>query len=184
MRVISVQLRVSALACSLCLIPSLRADTLTLRDNAEINGRIRYAEGTFFVMARYRGSSRTLKFDRSEVLTLEFNDRDFNSSAPPKDLSVFSARTSGIQNASNGTNHAQKIRGKGEREGLASQKHSPLSEDEFNPSVEDVIWFRNKSKVVGRLEKIENNRITFQDEKGNPKGLDAAKISTVLIAPN
>lgn len=76
------------------------ADTMTLRSNAEINGSISYDGSTFTVAARYKDATKTLKFDRAEVRTVEINARNFNPGEPPRDISVFDKRIAGTRWAS------------------------------------------------------------------------------------
>src|SRR5690348_5363213 len=76
------------------------ANTVTLRNNAEINCVVSYQDGTFTFVARYATGSKTFKFDRAEVRTIEINQRDFNPGEPPKDISIFDQRSADTRNAS------------------------------------------------------------------------------------
>src|SRR2546430_17468229 len=76
------------------------ADTLTLRNNAEINGKISDQDGAFTITARYRSETKTAKFDRADVRTVEINARDFNPGEPPKDLSIFVYHSASTRDAS------------------------------------------------------------------------------------
>jgi hypothetical protein len=170
-------------ACSLFLTSSLWADTLTLRNHSEINGHVQYADGTFSVEAKYSKGPKTWAFDRTEVLTLEFNDRDFNTGAPPSDISVFAAHTSILHNASNGSEPEHGRETNAHNKAPNSLGHPVLSNERYNPSTEDIIWLRDKSKLAGRLVRIEANHLTIQTQ-GKGKKLEAGKVTTILIAPN
>ena len=43
------------------------SDTITFRDDSEINGKVEYAKGIFSIEVRYPGGTRTLRFAKSEV---------------------------------------------------------------------------------------------------------------------
>jgi len=66
-------------------------------------------------------------------------------------------------------------------EGKAAPTHSVLKSND-NPS-DDVIWLRNKTRLAGRLIKIENGVLTVQTNSKD-KNLDSGQVATVLIAPN
>ncbi len=164
--------------------PFVCADTLTLRNNAEINGRVRYADSAFSVAARYStGSSQTRTFDRKEVLTLEFNQRDLNPGPPPTDISVFAERKSDTKDAAHPIADTGKSEDSPNPNGTkrARGAFTTLASDDHSPS-DDVIWLRNKKKLAGRLVKIESGKITVQSGKKR-KSLDSGEVATVLISP-
>jgi len=171
------------LSLSCLLISVLRADTLTLRNNSEINGRVSYSDGAFTVAARYKAGSQTRTFDKLEVRVLELNKRDFNPGAPPKEVSIFDERASATKDASHDTSQKKppKANSDSTMHDHSSSRHSVFAGD-YDPTA-DVIWLRNKTKLVGRLVKIENGQITFQSGKKD-KSLQSGEVATVAIAPN
>jgi hypothetical protein len=152
-------------------------ETVTLRNNAEINCRLSYQDGTFTLVARYPKGTKTFKFDRAEVGTIEINKRDFNPGEPPKDFTVFDARSSTARDASMG-NPAQ-----AKKKDQAPPKHSVLDSEEFNPSTEDVFWLQNKTKITGHLLKVDSKQITIGEGKERHQ-LQIDDVATVLVAPN
>jgi hypothetical protein len=163
---------------SAALFPAMgSAETVTLRNNAEINCRLSYQDGTFILVARYPKGTKTFKFDRAEVGTIEINKRDFNPGEPPKDFTVFDARSSAAKDASMG-NSAQPMKKSG-----GSQKHSVLDSEEFNPSTDDVFWLQNKTKVTGHLLKVDSRQMTIEKGKESHQ-LQIEDVATVLVAPN
>jgi hypothetical protein len=170
----------SLIITSFSLAPFACADTLTLRNNAEINGQVRYADGAFSITARYSaGSPLTRTFDRKEVLTLEFNQRDFNSGPPPKDISVFIGRESATNNAAYEVSDKPETAAHPTAQGQPSGQ-SPLA-SVHSPS-DDVIRLRNKKELSGRLVKIENGKLTLQSGKKS-NSLDSGRVAAVVVAP-
>ena len=158
------------------------ADTMTLRNNAEVNGRITYQNDAFTVTSRYRGGSKTFKFDRAEVRTIEINRRDFNAGEPPKDISIFDERSSSEKNASQ---EQRKVSGS-TTDAVARatpSQHQVLASGDFNPSTDDVIWLRNKTKLTGRLLSIESGHLLIKQGK-KEKQVQMPEVTTVLVAPN
>jgi hypothetical protein len=174
------------LLASTMLEPFLHADTLTLRSNAEINGSVHYIDGAFSVTARYQNDRQTKTitrtYDREEIQTLEFNNRDFNSKEPPTDISIFAGRPSATLDAS-ATQQHKNSGATGQRDKSKSPTSSVLAADESNPSMDDVILLRNKTRLAGRLVKIENGQVVFHSGSKD-KSFDAAQVATILIAPN
>jgi hypothetical protein len=169
------------------LAPFLQADTVTLRNNAEINGRVDYADGAFSVTARYGSGTHTTTFDRAEVRTLEFNERDFNSGAPPTDISILKGQTaSATRDASHDvTKHkdGKPQESSAEQSGNSSPpKHSVLGPGEYNPS-DDVIWLRNKTNLACRIIRIVNGQVTFRVDSKD-RSLDSRQVAIVLVSFN
>jgi hypothetical protein len=163
------------------------ADTLTLRNNAEINGSISYHDGTFTITARYGSETKTAKFDRADVRAIEINARYFNPGEPPKDLSIFVYHSTSTKDAStkagssgNKKDVSKRPTGDGKPVDI---RHSVLGTDDFNPSTDDVLWLRNKNKLTGHLVSIENGQLTFKQGKAG-KQFQVGQVATILIAPN
>jgi len=166
----------------------LHADTLTLRNNTEINGWVSYSDDAFSVVARYSSGKQNRTYGRGEVRTLEFNQRDFNSGAPPKDISVFEGRKTATQSAAHDMSaQAHQVGKNASAESSAANSHSSsvghsvLAGDE-NPTA-DVIWLRSKQKLTGRLMEVKNGKLTFQVDKKD-KNLQSGDVAGVLVAPN
>jgi len=160
------------------------ADTLTLRNNAEINGKISYHNGTFALTARYTSETKTIKLDRADVRTIEINARDFNPGEPPKDLSIFVDHSTSTKDASDQKNNSSKSRTVVAT--TPTEKpvgHLVLGTDEFNPSTDDVLWLRNKNKLTGHLVSIEDGQLNFAQGKAG-KQFPVGQVATILIAPN
>jgi hypothetical protein len=162
------------------------ADTITLQDNSEVNGKTSYHDGTFVLEARYRSGTKTMKWNRADVRMVEINSREFNPGEPPKDISLFTDHETSTRNASedepnlskrkSGTKTARKVN-------PDSVNHSVLDGDQFNPSTDDVVWLGTKVKVTGRLVSIKDSNITFEDKKAG-KRFQASDAARILIAPN
>lgn len=164
------------------------ADTLTLRNNSEINGRISYHDGTFVIAARYGSETKTAKVDRADVRAIEINARYFNPGEPPKDLSIFAYHSSSTkdasdQNAGSSGNKKDASKPHTEEGKPVGIRHSVLGTDDFNPSTDDVLWLRNKNKLTGHLVSIENGQLTFKQGKAG-KQFQVGQVATILIAPN
>jgi len=171
-----------------CFSPLGWADTLTLQNNAEINGRTSYKNGTFKVIARYRSGTKTLKLDRADLRSLEVNARDFNPGEPPKDISIFVDHLTSTRNASDDSTEAsgrQKAAAKAaDKQGKSTAVNHPvLGAESFNPSTDDVLWLRTKSKLTGRLVSIESGNLTFESGK-EERRFQLDEVATILIAPN
>lgn len=180
----------TVLACLLVSIlaaDSAQADTLTLRNNAEINGKISYEHEDFVVRARYPGGTKTITFQRNEVRTLEVNGRDFNPAESPTDLSFFAARPTGTGEASRQEAVRKEQHGgarapkQGKRSG--SGGHSVLNFGGSNPSTTDVVWLRDNGEVRGRLVQIEAGQLTIETGRGTQE-LDLERVARVLVAPD
>ncbi len=169
---------------SLAFIQVGYADTLTLRDNAEINGTVRYVDDAFLITARYAGGPEKWTFDRREVLSVEFNKRDFNSGPPPKDISIFVGRAGATKDASREDTDSKKAERKEQpvRDGKSNSGHSVFASDTYNPT-DDVIWLRNKTRVAGRLVRIDDRQLVFQSASKD-KSLESAQVVRILVAPN
>ena len=174
-----------------CLAQWAWADTMVLQNNAEINGRATYRNGTFTMIARYRTGSRTIKLDRSEVRIVEFNARTFNPGEPPRDISIFLDHSTSTRNASGDpvSDHEQAKQDSASAESSAKSGHTAdvhhriLSQDDFNPSTDDVVWLRTKGKVTGRLVSIDAERVMLQQSKKGEQ-FELQQVATILVAPN
>lgn len=160
------------------------ADTLTLRNNAEINGQVSYRNGAFTVKARYGRETATKTFDRSEVRTVEINHRDFNPGEPPADISVFEEHPTDTRNASHTAAQRKKKHAHNQnRSQSAAEKHSILNSGSSNPSTDDVVWLQDKTKITGRLSSINNGQLIL--ELGNHTSqVKLTDVTTILVAPN
>src|SRR5687768_6271233 len=82
----------TGMAFTLVLSASLQADTLYLRDGSRVQGElVAVRNGTIeFEERRGFGSGRTLRFDRDEVVRIEFENRrsgnDFTSGGRPSGM--------------------------------------------------------------------------------------------------
>ncbi len=171
-----------SLACS---TPFGWGDTLTLRDNSEINGRTSYQDGTFSVTARFRSGAKVITIDRAEVQTVEINSRDFNSGEPPKDVSIFYEKRVSTRDASaqQSSLSAKRKRQAKLSTGSEGATHSILEGSDFNPSTDDVLWLRNSSRMTGRLVSINNGEVRLEGVKKDSK-LQLGDVVKILIAPN
>ena len=167
------------------LVPT-HADTLTLRNNAELNGQVQYENDSFTISARFRAGNRTIAFNRKEVRSLELNSRDYNSGAPPPQLSNLDAQTSVIKDAarpdaraSTGTSPQDAST---KKNGAITPK-SPLSSDQIDSATQDTVCLRDQTKLVGRVKRIQKGSLVVQIGD-KMKEVDALKVTTVLIAPN
>jgi hypothetical protein len=169
------------------LSPTLWADTLTLRSNIEINGQIQYEKEAFTVTAKYKTGKKNFTFDRREVRSLEFNARDFNPGEPPVSVSTFDPSVATTKDASQevsaNINNGSTEEKKSGKKQTDSSKTSPLASDSYELATSDVIWLRDKTKLVGRVTLIQKGYITIQIGKGN-KQVEEQKAATVLVAPD
>jgi hypothetical protein len=164
--------------------PTLRADTLTLRSNIEINGQVQYANDAFTITAKYKSDTKTFKFGRKEVQSLEINTRDFNPGEPPISVSTFDPQVARAHDAS-----MDAPTGKG----AVSKSDKPVQKKQNGPATstalgannalatDDVVWLKDKSKLVGRVTLIDKGRIEIQIGTGN-KQIEEQKAVTVLVA--
>jgi hypothetical protein len=170
----------------LLLALSARADTLTFRNNAELNGSVRFADDSFTVTARYAAGTKTTTFQRAEVRMLEINGRDFNPGEPPREVSVFKERAAATTDAAHPENRRGMERsprpGSRPAEQSARAERSMFGSGDLNPSTTDVIWLRSKIKVEGRLVRIDDGELTVQSLRSTKK-LKLIDVVTVLMAP-
>ena len=165
--------------------PPLRADTLTLRSNIEINGQVQYANDAFTVTAKYNNGKKIFTFGRKEVQSLEINSRDFNPGEPPISVSTFDPRVANARDASLEAPTTDKNRDStkektGEKKQSGSSQSSVLGADTVL-AANDLVWLKDKSKIVGRVTLIEKGAITIQIGNAN-KQIDEQKVVTVLVA--
>lgn len=170
-------------------IPHLRADTLTLRSNEEINGQVQYENDAFTIIAGYRAGDRKVTFDRREVLTVEINSRNFNPGEPPKNISILEARSTATKDASAPAAEHKEPTPTAEPDAHGQPAHNSTQSvrdaDEFDRATTDVLWLRDKTRVLGRLVRIKNGRVTVKTNGDNKqKEMEAGGIATVLVAPN
>lgn len=176
----------AVLGCAFVPLLSAHADTLTLRNNAELNGQVQFENGSFTIKARFRAGDRTITFDRKEVRSLELNSRDYNSGAPPPQLSNLDAQNTATKDASksfppvtsdNSTQDNSK-----KKNGTTTLK-APLSSDEFESATQDTVCLRDQAKLVGRVMRIQKGLLAIKiGEK--TKEIDVLHVTTVLVAPN
>lgn len=176
---------VGALLLSAFLVSSGWADTVTFRNNAELNGVVRYRNDDFTVTARYKNGTRTNTFHRAEVRSVEINARDFNPGEPPTDISVFEDRTAATRPGSNSQSSQKTGSDSGDAASQGNQhgRRKVLDPDEPNPSTTDLIWLRDKSELFGRLVSIESGQLTVANKKGKKK-LKVKDVMTILVAPD
>ncbi len=167
------------------LVPSLQADTLTLRSNVEINGRVEYEEDAFTITARYHNGDRKRTYDRKEVLTLEISSRDFNPGEPPKEIGVTEARSGATRDASRAVAASGQSGSNGATEKQsqrASARRSVLGSDDFDRATTDVVWLRDQTNAKGRLVSLKNGHLTIKGREGI-REIDLQNVATVLVAP-
>jgi hypothetical protein len=170
---------------SLVVVPCLKGDTLTRSSHEEINGKVSYTSDDFSITARYSNGARTTTFNRKEVLSIEFNDRDFNSGSPPKDISVFDGRSLTTKDASREVTAASDENKRKKSQTLQDHKsvhHSVMASNDYNPS-DDVISLRDNTRIVGRLVKIEDGQVTLQT-KSEDKKVSSKQVTSVLVSHN
>jgi hypothetical protein len=174
----------TALAGLMLLAPSVCADTLTLRSNAEINGQVQYDNNAFTITARYRESERTMKFDRKEILTLEINSRDFNPGEPPMNITMFDSRNTGTKDAG----HPVHASGNPNKEQTAEEKlsskpkRSVIAPDDYDRMTTDVVLLQDKTKLIGRIARLQKGYLTIQNGSEN-KEVVTEKVAIVFLAP-
>ena len=175
------------MACILFPLFPAHADTLTLRNNAELNGQVQYESDSFTISARFHTGTRTFTFNRKEVRSLEVNSRDYNPGAPPAQFTNLDAQATGTRDAMSSSKlgdegNSIQNNSKNKKRGTTTLK-SPLSTDEFNSAAEDTVCLRDQTKLVGRVTRIRNGFLAIQI--GNKvKRIDVLQVTTVLIAPN
>ena len=164
----------------------MRADTITLRSNAEINGRVQYENDEFTIAARYHDGERSITFDRREILTVEINSRQFNAGEPPKNISVLEARSTGTRDASRdntgGSGTRSDSRLEKRRQHPAGKTQSTMSPDSVDRAKTDVVWLRNQTKLLGRLVSLRKGQLTIKSGQED-KNVDVQEVLTVLVAP-
>lgn len=162
-----------------------RADTLTLRSNAEINGKVEYEKGHFSIAARFKKGTKNFKFDRKDVLSVEINNLDFNSGELPSDVSIFETRMASTQNASGSSNGKSQESNK--QATAASKGEGPktqvLSPENYDRSLSDVVLLRDKSKLIGRMTLMQKGVLMIQIENAT-KQVGEDTVATLLIAPD
>ena len=174
------------MACMLFPLFPAHADTLTLRNNAELNGQVQYESDSFTISARFHTGTRTFTFNRKEVRSLEVNSRDYNPGAPPAQFTNLDARATGTRDAmspSKPGDESNSIQNNSKNKRGSTTLKSPLSTDEFNSAVEDTVCLRDQTKLVGRVTRIRNGSLAIQIGS-KVKRIDVLQVTTVLIAPN
>ncbi len=163
----------------------IRADTLTLRSNVEINGKVEYEKDHFSIAARFRSGTKTFVLDRKEVLSVEVNNRDFNSGEPPSNVSMFETRTAATQNASE--SGSEKSEESNKKAAAASKGEGPkaqvLSPDNYDRSVSDVVLFRDKTRLIGRMTLMRKGVLMIQIGNAS-KQVGEDTVATLLVAPD
>jgi len=167
------------MAIALLLSVSLQADTLYLRDGSRLQGElIAVRNGTIeFEERRSYGSGRTLRFDRDEVVRIEFeNNRrsggsDFSAGGRPSGMrerqAVVSAdvawNDTGIEVRAGQTIYFQaqgQVRwGRDRRDGPAGERNSPS-----NPN--RPMGNRNAAALIGKVGNGSNDYFFIGDDTG------------------
>ena len=167
------------MAIALLMSASLQADTLYLRDGSRLQGElIAVRNGTIeFEERRSYGSGRTLRFDRDEVVRIEFeNNRrsggnDFSAGGRPSGMrerqAVVSAdvawNDTGIEVRAGQTIYFQaqgQVRwGRDRRDGPAGERNSPS-----NPN--RPMGNRNAAALIGKVGNGSNDYFFIGDDTG------------------
>ena len=157
----------------------LRADTLYLRDGSRVQGElISVRNNTIeFEERRGSGSGRTLRFDRNEVVRIEFdrsgyNDNNSNNSggrpSGMRERQVFVSANVGWNDAGIDVRAGQSIYieatgqvrwGKDRRDGPDGEKNSPPNQNRPMPN-------RNAAALIGRIGTGSNDYFFIGDETG------------------
>lgn len=156
---------------------SLRADTLYLRDGSRVQGElIGVRNGTIeFEERRGSGSGRTLRFDRNEVVRIEFdrngNSNNNDSGGRPSGMRerqvVVSAdvawNDAGIEVRAGQTIYLEatgQVRwGKDRRDGPAGERNSPPNQGRPMPN-------RNAAALIGKIGNASTDYFYLGDETG------------------
>jgi hypothetical protein len=167
------------LALVLFLSASLQADTLYLRDGSRVQGElIAVRNGTIeFEERRSFGSGRTLRFDRDEVVRIEFeNNRgsggnNFSAGGRPSGMrersTIVSAdvawNDTGVEVRSGQTiyfeSQGQVRWGRDRRDGPAGERNSP-------PNPNRPMGNRNAAALIGKIGNGSNDFFFIGDETG------------------
>lgn len=165
------------LALVLFMSASLQADTLYLRDGSRVQGElVAVRNGTIeFEERRGFGSGRTLRFDRDEVVRIEFENRrsgnDFTSGGRPSGMrekqTIVSAdvpwNDSGIEVRAGQTIYfdaqGQVRWGRDRRDGPAGERNSPS-----NPN--RPMGNRNAAALIGKIGNNSNDYFFIGDDTG------------------
>lgn len=165
------------MALALLMSASLQADTLYLRDGSRVQGElIAVRNGTIeFEERRGYGSGRTLRFDRDEVVRIEFeNNRrgnDFSAGGRPSGMrerqTVVSAdvawNDTGIEVRAGQTIYFEaqgQVRwGRDRRDGPAGERNSPS-----NPN--RPMGNRNAAALIGKVGNGSNDYFFIGDDTG------------------
>lgn len=161
----------------------LWADTLTLRNNAEINGSVQYMNDAFTITARYTSGDQTITYDRREVRTLEINSRNFNSGEPPTNISMFGKRVPGTEDAGH-TEPAANVPRKEkppQKKGPGAANLSIFTTDNYDRMTMDVVLLKNKMRLVGRIASLQNGLLTIQGGNENEQ-ISTQQVAKVLVA--
>ena len=165
------------LALVLFMSASLQADTLYLRDGSRVQGElVAVRNGTIeFEERRGSGSGRTLRFDRDEVVRIEFENRrsanDFSNGGRPSGMrekqTIVSGdvpwNDSGIEVRAGQTIYFEaqgQVRwGRDRRDGPAGERNSPS-----NPN--RPMGNRNAAALIGKIGNNSNDYFFIGDETG------------------
>jgi hypothetical protein len=169
---------IARVALILALPVSLHADTLILRDGSRVQGElIAFRNGTIeFEERRTYGSARTLRFDREEVVRIEFEaprrtDNTFNANARPPGMRerqvIVSAdvawNDAGIDVRNGQTIYfestGQTTWGRGRRDGAAGERNSPPNPARPMPN-------RNAAALIGKIGNESTDLFFIGDETG------------------
>lgn len=169
----------SGLAFAIVATVSLQADTLYLRDGTRVQGElIAVRNGTIeFEERRAFGSGRTVRFDRDEVVRIEFENTrrsggsDFSSGGRPSGMrerqTIVSAdaawNDTGIDVRAGQTiyfeAHGQVRWGRDRRDGPAGERNSPS-----NPN--RPMGNRNAAALIGKIGNSSNDLFFIGDDTG------------------
>ncbi|OFW42336.1 MAG: hypothetical protein A3J29_11885 [Acidobacteria bacterium RIFCSPLOWO2_12_FULL_67_14b] len=168
---------IARVALVLALPVSLQADTLILRDGSRVQGElIAFRNGTIeFEERRTFGGTRSLRFDRDEVVRIEFDNRRTDSSSdnatrPPgmrERQVIVSAdvawNDTGVDVRNGQTVYfeaAGQVRwGRDRRDGAAGERNSPPNPGRPMPN-------RNAAALIGKIGNNSNDFFFIGDETG------------------
>jgi hypothetical protein len=153
----------------------------------EINGAVQYDHDAFTITGRFKSGTRTITYDRKEVLSIEINARDVNSGEPPINISMFDQ---GSGTTRNGSKETQDVKSNNANSQVPEEKSAPKSGNSSvwsaaknDEASGDVIYLRDKTKLLGRVLLIQKGFITIQTGHATNR-VEEQKVLTVLIAPN
>ncbi len=142
------------------------ADTITLTKHVEANGSVTFDGKEFVITCKTSDETIVRRYARNAVKSVELNDLEFNSGAPPQSVGM----------SMSGTKADLEVH---QMDGRKMDRKATSKEEDGD--WKDVVILRSGESEKGRLSEIRKGHVVFIMPRG-PKDFRRAEVLSVNIA--